>query len=350
MSWFSNNYEKAALAGVIVIAFGFTYLGWSKYADTQDDFGPGPKPGGKTAVSVPAADLIPKARQSLKLDHVLTQGVDKMRPVDLFTGIPLFIHKSNPQVPVDPINDPPIHPPIPNKWWLDNRLDPGFGDSLERDPDSDGFTNLEEYTAKTDPNDDKSCPDLIAKLKYVKDESLTWVVRPGYSDKDSFPYSYEDSKSQKNSIPAGEAVAPGALFFAKGAQPNRFKHLGKEVRKEMNKRTNSEEENTYARFEDQSPNKKGEIYLVPEGLPETRKKEFLHYDRSAVFSLEALGKNGVEFKVEENTTFSLPPDGPKKEFLLKKVAPGSVTLEYSDPQGNKKTLEINKGSMPQPAE
>lgn len=347
MSWLSKNFEKAALGGAAVLALGVAYLGWSKYSGVQDEFGSKPGSGGGTNTAVAGADLLPKAEQSLKLSHAWAQGMDGDRAVDLFTGIALFIHKDSPDSTVDLLKDPDVHKGIPNKWWLDNRIDPGFGDSPQRDPDGDGFANREEFEAKTDPNNRSSHPSLLDKLMFVKDESLIWVVRPGYSDGDSFPYSYEDSKGARNKLAAGEVVAPDALFFPQGPMANRFKHLGKETRKEMNKGTNSEEEITYARFEDQRPNKKGSIYLVPEGLPDARKNQFAQYDRTAVFSLEALGQNGIEFKVEENTTFALPPDSPKKDFLLKKVTPGALTLEYTDSQGNRKTVEVNKGSMPQ---
>lgn len=347
MSWISKNYEKTALAGAVAVAVGLSFLGWSKFSGVQDDFGSGPKTGGKNDTGVAGAELIPQARQSLKLDHAWKQAPDDERAVDLFTGISLFIHKNNPELPVDLIKDPPIHPPIPNKWWLENRIDLGFGDSPACDPDADGYTNLEEYNAKTDPNNPNSFPNLLAKLMFVKEESLRWVVRPGYADGDKFSYAYEDSKKQTNRTAAGLMLGKGDLFFSNAPMQNRFKHLGKEVRTEMNRNTNSEEQVTYARFEDQRPNKKGTIYMVPEGLPDTRKNQFLQYDRTAVFSLEALGKNGVEFKVEENTTFSLPPNAPKKDYLLKKMSPRSVTLEYTDPEGNLKTVEIPKGGLPQ---
>jgi hypothetical protein len=74
--------------------------------------------------------------------------------------------------------------------------------------------------------------------------------------------------------------------------------------------------------------------------------EHRQWDRAAVFSLEALGKNGVEFKVEENTAFGLPTDSPKKDFMLKSVTPNSVTVEYPAADGTRKTVEISKGSLP----
>ena len=74
--------------------------------------------------------------------------------------------------------------------------------------------------------------------------------------------------------------------------------------------------------------------------------EHLKYDRSAVFSLEALGFNGKEFKVEENTAFSIPPGGTKMDYFAKTVTPDLVTVEYTAPSGEKKTVDIKKGNMP----
>jgi hypothetical protein len=347
MSWFSKNYEKAALGGAAVIALGLTYMGWSKFGSVETDFGAGLKGAGNNNTAVRDADLIPKAKASLKFDRTWKQGMDGDRPVDLFTGIPLFVPSSAPETVIDPRKDAPIHPPIPNTWWLDNRLDPGFADSPSRDPDEDGFSNLEEFNGKTDPNDSKDFPPLIAKLMYVRDESLGWVIRPTYGDGNgSFPFNYRDMKGGVNKTGAADMIAPNGLFFAKGAMANRFKLLGSEVRKEVNPRTNSPSEVTYVRIEDQRPNKKGTVYEFPAPLSEERMNEHLKWDRTAVLSLEALGLNGKEFKVQENLTFSLPPDSSKKDYLLKSVTEQSITVEYTDAAGEKKSIEINKGSLP----
>jgi hypothetical protein len=346
MSWFSKNYEKAALGGTVAVALGLTYLGWSKYGSVEQEFGTGLTGHGNSNAAVRDADLIPKTAGSLKIDRPWTQALDTDRPVDLFTGIPLFVAAATPDEALDPYKGPMIHPPIPNKWWIDNRLDPGFGDSPQRDPDQDGFSNLEEYNAKTDPNNGKSVPSLIAKLMYVRDESLGWVIRPRYGSDGKFPFDYQDTKGGKNKTGGANLIAPGEMFFATGAMANRFKFLGSEVRKEMNPSIKIEVETTYVHIEDQRPNKKGTVYDYPAPLSEERLNEHLKYDRTAVFSLEALGYNGKEFKVEENTTFAIPPDAPKKEYLLKTVTPTGVSVEYTNPAGEKKTVEIQKGGMP----
>ena len=350
MSWFAKNYEKAALGGSVAAALGLAFLGYSKLSGVEQDFGAGLKGQGNNNAAVRDADLIPKTLASLKLDRTWNQALDGDRPVDLFTGIPLFISSLAPEKPIDLLKDAPVHPPIPNTWWIENRLDPGFADSPNRDPDQDGFSNLEEFNAKTDPNSAKSIPSLIAKLMYVKDESLGWVLRPGYGSDGSFPFNYQDTKGAVNKAGAADMIAPGGLFFAKGPMMNRFKLLGSEVRKELNKKINIEMDVTIVRIEDQRPNKKGVTYEIPAPLSEERKNEHLKYDRTAIFSLEALGLNGKEFKVEENTKFALPPDSPKKDYLAKIVTPESVTVEYTNPAGETKTFRIGKGGLAAAAE
>jgi len=350
MSWFSKNYEKAALGGAVAVALALAYMGWSKFGSVDQDFDGGLSGKGNNNTAVRNADLIPQGLASLKRDRVWEQALDGDRPVNLFTGIPLFVASTAPEKPIDLPTADPVHPPIPNIWWIENRLDPGFADSPSRDPDKDGFSNLEEFKAKTDPNAFKSTPPLIAKLMYVKDDSITWVLRPGYGSEGKFPFTYKDTKNQSNKTGAANMIAPGELFFEKAPLANRFKLLGSEVRKEVTKSTKMEKEVTIVRVEDQRPNKKGTIYEIPSPLSQDRMNEYLNYDRTAILSLEAVGQNGKEFKVEENTSFSLPADGGKKDYLAKTVTPESVVIEFTDKAGEKKTITINKGSLPQMTE
>ncbi len=348
MSWFAKNYEKAALGGAVAIALGLAYMGWSKMGSVEADFGAGLKGGGNNNAAVRNADLIPKAISSLKLDRTWEQALAGDRPVDLFVGIPLFVPSAAPDTTIDLAGKDAVvvHPPITNLWWLENRLDPGFGDSPARDPDQDGFSNLEEFNGKTDPNNAKAYPPLIAKLMYVRDESLGWVIRPGFGDNGKFPFTYQDTKRGENKTGAADTIPPDGLFFARGTMANRFKLLGSEVRAELNRATNTQRDVTIVRIEDQRPNKKGMIYEFPSPLSAERMNEHLKYDRTAILTLEALGQQGKEFKVEENMTFSLPSDGAKKDYLLKTVTPDSITVEYTNAAGEKKSVAIGKGSLP----
>jgi len=346
MSWFSQNYEKAAIGGAAVAALGFVFLGWSKVSSVAEDFNVPTKGTGPNDPSVPSAGLVAKAVSSLGLTRAWTRQEAESRPVDLFTGIPLFIARDQPTKALDPYKSGAIHPPIPNIWWIKNDLDPGFADSPSRDADDDGFTNLEEFLWKTDPKDPKSHPPLIVKLKYQKDESLNWFVRPGYQEGDGFPFQYGDNQGSRNRTKTGAPVHPGELFFSEGPMKERFKFLGSDERTEMNNATHTERKVTYAKIEDQLPNKKGKIYEIPQ-FPEGDAQKFSKYDRSAVLTLEAVGESGKDETVKENTTFGLPFDSPKKDYLLKKVTPEEVEVEYTDPAtGAKKTATIHKGSFP----
>lgn len=72
--------------------------------------------------------------------------------------------------------------PVPNLWFLNNGLAKEFtqSDALQKDSDGDGFTNLEEFVAKTKPNDAASYPALVtpqgAKLEVVRTQTNEAVI------------------------------------------------------------------------------------------------------------------------------------------------------------------------------
>lgn len=346
MSWLAQNYEKAALGAAVLIAGGVAFLGFSKMNGVEDEFSEGLKGSGNNKTEVPLAGAIPKVRQSMQLKRIWDQELVGDRKVDLFTGLPLFVSRDNPEEPIDLPMDDPVHPPIPNTWWLKYRLDPGFADSPHRDPDGDGFSNLEEFEAQTDPSSAASLPDLLAKLMYVKDESVIWSLRPSYGIEGKFPFKYEDTKGRTNRVRATEAVSPGDTFFSKEPLKGRFKMLSSEVREELDPKTNYKKKVTYVKIEDQRPNKKGTVYEFPAPLSDLRRDDFIQYDRTAVFSLQALGLGGNEFKVEEFTEFTLPPDKGTKTYKLAAVTPESVKVEYTDENGEVQSVDIPKGGLP----
>ena len=54
---------------------------------------------------------------------------------------------------------------MPDKWEVKYGLNPQNADDAKEDMDGDGFTNLEEFVAGTDPRDPKSHPDLVTLLR-----------------------------------------------------------------------------------------------------------------------------------------------------------------------------------------
>lgn len=352
MSWFANNYEKAVLGGAVACTLALAYSGWSALQQVEDDFVSNVRGRGSNETDVVSAGIVANAASSMALNRSWSPEQFDDRQVDLFVSIPLFVTQSAPNRPIDLMRDAPVHPPIPNTWWLENRIDPGFADSPTRDIDGDGFTNMEEFLAGTDPNDPKSHPALIAKLKYIGMESLTWALRPGHPNEDgSNTFRYVDDfppRGRNNNSGAASPIPLGGIFFASGPAEGRFKLLGHETREEFNERTNAREQRTFARIEDQLPNKKGTIYEFPAPLSQGNVELHAKYDRTAVFTLEAIGRNGIEFKIEEFTTFKLPHDanGDGNTHKLLSVSAEEVVVEVTDAEGNARSVSIPKGTIP----
>lgn len=345
MSWISKNYEKAALGAAVLAAVGLAYAGWNKLNSVEEEFGSVPGGARTDDPSVKNGDAVATAKSSFQVKREWNKGDDAARPVDLFTGVALFVNKNDPGNPVDLIKGADVHPPIPNSWWIENRIDPGFGDSPQRDEDGDGFANLEEFLAKTNPNNALEYPALITKLTFVGEESVQWVLRPGYPSEDgSFTFTYAEGRAQ-NRVGAASPVPPGGLFFEDGVGKGRFKLLGSETRRVMKEAIQAEVPETIVRIEDQKPNKKGIIYEIPASFPARDQARYLRADRTAVLSLEALGLAGQEFKVEENTAFSLPPGGEEKSYKVTVVAPEQVTIEFTAADGKVETHVIPRGAM-----
>lgn len=347
MSWFEKNYEKAAIGGAVVATLGLAAFGWFKVNGVPEDFNRAVKGDGTGTPEVKSADLVTKAVSSSARDLSWVQAEVDGRQVDLFTGIPLFIPRDKPDTSLDLLKSDMIHPPIPNKWWIEFRLDPGFGDAPQRDEDGDGYSNLEEFKGGTSPIDPESHPSLLDKLKYEMDESLQWAIRPGYPEGGGGTFKYIDGTGAVNRTEVGVSIKPGELFFPKDPMKNRFKFLEFVQRREMNNRLHIEEEVTYARIEDQVANKRGTVYEIPAPLGEGRVDEFAKFDRSAVMTLEAAGNEGKSETIPENTRFGLPFSSAKKDYLLKTVTPERVEVEYTDPKtGEKSSVTINKGAFP----
>jgi hypothetical protein len=346
-----KHFEKILLGIAALAAVALGGWGWLGIGKADEEFAAGLRGSGKDSTAVEGADRVPRALQSLSQAREWKQATVTVngapRAIDLFTGIALFM-KKDPREVVDPLDagSAPIHPPITNQWWIDNHIDPGFADSPLRDPDKDGFPNREEFDAGSDPNDPRSYPSLIAKLRFLREERTAWVLVPKYPDKEkgTVPLRLEQVRNRRwvvvEQTPITEGIAPGNLFFDK-----RFQLLRMESREETRQSTGHKEMVTYAVIEDQKPNKKGKTYEIPAPLSENRKDRFVQFDRTAVLSLEALGRSGQEFKVEENTSFALPPDAPQKDFLVKEVSADAVTIELTNKSGARETVRILAGQQ-----
>jgi hypothetical protein len=90
-----------------------------------------------------------------------------------------------------------LHPPIPNAWFDENGLDLSNSRIKELDADGDGFTNFEEFEAKTNPKDKTSTPPSSSKLQLVAYKPVPFRIifkGDGGTDGKEFQINFMDLK------------------------------------------------------------------------------------------------------------------------------------------------------------
>ncbi|RYD40125.1 MAG: hypothetical protein EOP83_35735, partial [Verrucomicrobiaceae bacterium] len=284
MSKLPKNFEKILLGVGGVAALGFAAMGFMKSNAVAADFAREVPTSGGKEIEVPEAPATSKAVSSLTSNRDIDKVEANGRPVDTFVGIPLFADKNNANVPVDPLSTKmkPVHDPIPNRWWIETGADMTFANSPDRDDDGDGFTNKEEWEAKTSPVDKASIPALINKLAYTKDESTMWYVQFGLESSGKWAPRFvgltPDKKTKlQNRVSAVEMLSPGDTFFKEGVFANRFKFTGLEEREVTSEKTKLTQKVKFALYEELKANKKGEKYESQAGLPDAELEAKAYY-------------------------------------------------------------------------
>ncbi len=101
---------------------------------------------------------------------------ESKKPVPLFVSIPIVEAKGVLYDMLDPTT-PPLREPVSNSWLIANNLDFLSAGVLSQDPDGDGYTSLEEWNAKTAPNDPDSHPPYADKLLFVSREQQEYMLK-----------------------------------------------------------------------------------------------------------------------------------------------------------------------------
>ncbi len=197
MDWIKKNYEKALLgtfALVLLVASAFLILSALGFDATFADLKNVPPPSAKV--------------DSLEMATIESTNAAIQKPAawnpQPGTGS-LFVSRKY-IVQQDKLIDPMeggsemLHPPVPNEWFAERNLDILDPQILTRDPDGDGFTNLDEYVGKTDPNDKNARPPYISKLRLEKFIKQPFVILfASYDGDESKP---EEMTFQVNAVTA----------------------------------------------------------------------------------------------------------------------------------------------------
>jgi hypothetical protein len=214
MDWVKNNYEKFILALVSVLLLVFSamlIMNARSFSNVFDGIRGQIVPNNKVP-KVPTADL---EQAHAYLEKPVSWG---SHPGSLFVSERYIVRNGN-LIRLD-AGSTPIHPPIPNKWLLDNELDLLSATVLTDDPDGDGFTNLDEWqnvkgdgSDSTDPQSKESRPAYTTKLFLKQFIKQPFLLR--FASYDGDPNQPDSLSFQINAITAGK--------------PSQFLKMGDEI-------------------------------------------------------------------------------------------------------------------------
>ncbi|HEX2746583.1 MAG TPA: Amuc_1099 family pilus-like system protein [Verrucomicrobiales bacterium] len=328
MEWIKAKYDRLLLGvfGVIALLLGgFLLMKVMKFGSQfpknvgpptlRSDFGKGDQE---------ARESINNAKTHLAEAVVVKPPVTAGIPVSLFTSAPVI---KTIQQKVIAILDPKseqVRPPIDNRWLYENDLRMEQKNIAEVDSDGDGYTNTEEFLAKTNPKDKNSNPGLATKLEYkecVKDPMTirfnTWIA--------------DDDITFRRTEPAAMAfntahIRVGDSFPAERGGTDRFKVLkiipptaGKPRTAILDDLTTPKVDEYIAELH---PGK-------PLEMPSRRAKIVCKLGKEE----EKVVSEGEEFY------FAVSPDD---KFTVKTITDEEVTLEFTPPGAKEKTTKTFK--------
>jgi len=131
---------------------------------------------------------------------------------------------------------------MPNDWEKRYGLNPSDPADANLDKDGDGFTNLEEFEAKTDPTDRESHPDYLDSLKLqlpLKETTLPFVFTGTYKTPSGLKYQFKDPNRAKEydrgvySVLAGDEIGTSGFVPEKYVPKTEEKAMGGGMKKKV---------------------------------------------------------------------------------------------------------------------
>lgn len=243
------------------------------------------------------------------------------KSVPLLVSVPIVESKGELYDMLKP-GEKPLRPPVTNAWLVNNDLDYLNAGVLNQDPDSDGFSNIAEWDAKTDPRDPASHPPYADKLRMIsrqqQEYTLEFAARP---DTESF---------QIKRVPT-----------AKWPQRENFYMKVGDVSEDQQFRLDG--------FEEKSAQRNGitvdASILHITYLPKDAKYDLVRKIETVIptyfAELEFLLDPGNKFYVKEGDTFPIAMD-PETKYRVIKVNEDSTVITYQTGSEPEQTVEIKK--------
>jgi hypothetical protein len=189
--WWVGGGAGLAIFGLVAVAVGFFQPGWPEPVEI-------PPSGGKSSV-VEVKQKTAEFRSKVgKLDESKKKINDELSKHRVFVSRSLvFLPKQ--AEPVQPLNpDQVTDDGIQVGWKLRYGFSPEDPGVAAQDEDQDGFTNLEEYEKKTNPQDPTSSPPKWDKVRISSVEKKIMVVSLAGKTPGQYTLRFKIGKDSKN--------------------------------------------------------------------------------------------------------------------------------------------------------
>ena len=220
MDWIKAHYDRVALVAAATFLFICAISIWWSAAQfgnklaAQQQAAPPPKAASPPGKAVELDRAAEKLQQPAQWKFGGRSG--------LFVPEKHFIGSDN--LPAT-LQTTVVHPPVPNQWFEQFGLPVENADALDEDPDSDGFTNLDEWKGQTNPTDKDSHPDYLTKLSLesATEEPFRFMFSSWVGD--TFAINSIDQSEPTQFLKKGDTIR-GTAFkivkFTEKYQPNQY--------------------------------------------------------------------------------------------------------------------------------
>jgi hypothetical protein len=166
MSFFKNNAHWLVLSSMAVASVAGTGLLWMEQMVLPERHSK-LRPQEIMHIKLPPLDLSAYDRALACLESPGRWEITY--PTDLFVSEPYLLEADGPRRPKEGSlhRHSTLEHPIPNQWFLDNKLPLRTPNVATDDTDNDGFTNEDEWWWGTDPNDAAIHPPLVTRLNFL---------------------------------------------------------------------------------------------------------------------------------------------------------------------------------------
>ena len=230
------------------------------------------------------------------------------------------------------------HDGLPNDWEKKYGLNPNDASDAAKDADGDGFTNLEEYQAKTDPKDKLSHPDYLEFLSVagaVQDTKLDFYFKDAMKLPSGYRFTFQrlvrkNRNSQATYTALMNAEIATAELNEKIREKSGWKVVGFEQKQEDVKIAGSQQsrkvDSSTVEIERLADGRKVKLVIVPDPKRFRDRMETALESRIDLAWSRGDGKN---ITVAEGSEFSLK-ERKYRVLKLKKVAGGSAEVTVQD--------------------